>query len=206
MTRTTITFIATSLIVGVVSTARAQTCTLDQQNPIFNPGEQSPGTSSTWTFRTSTDNAVARVLIDSEGTIGGAAPDGYAELALRAQDEIRDPQNQVLASSETQASVRVMSRSFGYANDPTRGACRGTQCPDMLELLSSHDLRLTAAGGGTFDVVAGGTKEGEIGRRLIINKDGEIRMPDLLAAPKRRNFACFDETGKLVSQPKPCNQ
>ena len=75
----------------------------------------------------------------------------------------------------------------------------------MLEIFSAKNLRVTASGGGSFDVVVG-TRESGDARRLIINAAGEVILPDLQAAPRRRNYACFDEAGKLVSQPMPCDR
>ena len=201
--------VTVAISTGLAPDASAQTTTLEQQNPVFNPGSLPRGTSTTWTFRTSTDDAVARVLIDSEGKTSGAAPNGYTELALRAQDEIRDALNRVLASSDIQGLIRVMSHSFGYRDDPQHGECRGTQCPDMLEVFSAKNLRVTASGGGSFDVVVGnkeGKEGGDIARRLIIDSAGNVIFPDLQAAPRRRNYACFDEAGTLVSQPTPCDR
>src|SRR5215210_5941455 len=114
--------LAAALIVGTTATAEE---VLQRQSPVFNPGTLAPGTPTTWTFRTSTENAVARVLIDSEGKDTGAAPDGYAELVLRAQDELRDAERKVQSSSDVTGHLRVMSHSYGYDTVPKRGACRG---------------------------------------------------------------------------------
>jgi hypothetical protein len=190
----------------IVAGTAATEDVFNKQNPAFNPGTLAPGTATTWTFRTSTDNAVARVLIDSEGKEIGAVPDGYAELVLRAQDELRDDSNRVQSSSDMTGHLRVMSHSFGYDTDPKRGACRGAQCPDTFEVMSSRNLRMVASGdGGQFDVVVGGRPGGEIARRLIVDKNG-VTIPDLAAARRRMHYACIDETGKLVSRRAPCDQ
>lgn len=196
---------------GLVVAGRAQpSAQQDQQDPVFNPGALKPGTPTTWTFRTSTDNAVARVLIDSQGTEDGAVPNGWAELALRAQDEVHGPNHEVVTSSDVQGFIRVMSHSFGYASDPRLGECRGTQCPDMLEVYSAKSLRLTTGGGGSFDVIVGTrhTKEGVavVASRLIVRPNGDVLFPDLQAPPKKKNFACFDDEGRLVSQRTPCSR
>ena len=65
--------IALALVLAASVTAED---VFNKQNPVFNPGTLAAGSPTTWTFRTSTDNAVARVLIDSEGKEFGAAPDG----------------------------------------------------------------------------------------------------------------------------------
>jgi hypothetical protein len=180
----------------------------DQHNPVFSAGPHAPGTPTTWTFRTSTENAVARVLIDSQGTEDGAVPGGWAEVALRAQDEVHGPHHEVLSSSDVQGFIRVMSHSFGYTTDPTHGECRGTQCPDMLEVYSPRSLRLTTSGGGSFDVVAGTRplKDGSmvVAQRMIVQANGDVIFPDLKAPPREKRFACFDDKGRLVSQRSPC--
>lgn len=186
------------LIFVFSAAATAQDSALSQQNPVFTPGRLANGTNTTWTFRSRTENSVATLLVDSEGTEAGAVPDGYAQVVIRAQDELRDPSNRVLSSSDMNGHLRVMSRSFGYTTDPRQGACRGTQCPDSFELLSSKHLRLTANAGGTIDLLTGNEP------RAIVTAAGEVIMPDLRAPRGERYYICADEDGRLRSQEAPC--
>lgn len=142
---------------GEFQVAASPVARLSQQNLVFNPGTLKPGTDTTWTFRTSTDNAVATLLVDSEGINAGAVPRGYAQLVLRAQDELRAPNGRVLSSDDFHGYLRAMSKSFGHRSDSTVGACTGRQCPGTLELLSEGNLRFGADGSGTIDFLLGNT-------------------------------------------------
>lgn len=196
------------VLVGLIG-IRADDDIVTRQNPIFNPGTLQRGTPTTWTFRTSTDNAIARVLIDSEGLHDGAVPDGYAELMLRAQDELRDPRGGVISSNDMQGHLRAASKSFGFTDDPAVGHCRGTLCPQMVELISDKHVRITASSDGVLDLVAGSRQIADAswvpGDRISITNDG-VRFPDLKAEAKRLQYACLDETGKLIGRPTPCDR
>lgn len=173
---------------------------LRQVEPVFTAGRLPDGTAQIWTFRNRADNGIARVVIDSQGFDYGATPDGYAELMVRSQDEVHGPSQNVLSSSDVQGRFRVMSHSFGFTNDRTRGECRGTQCPDTVEVHSSKNLRLTADNKGVVDLVTGNES------RLGVNRrgKGEIDVPSLRAKARRQNFVCVDDQGVLVSQWLPC--
>jgi hypothetical protein len=154
---------ADSLFSGTIDAARlpAKVVTFDQQDATFNPGRLRAGTNTTWTFKTSTDNAVASVLISSEGSTIGATPNGYAQLQINAQDEVPTPSGRV--GSNMSAYLRVMSRTF---NNQT---CRGTLCPDMTELYSDHHLRFTVAGTGVLSFVRSGADH------LTLDSDGFLK-------------------------------
>lgn len=186
------------LIFVFSAAATAQDSALSQQNPVFTPGRLANGTNTTWTFRSRTENSIATLLVDSEGTEAGAVPDGYAQVVIRSQDELRDPSNRVLSSSDMNGHLRVMSHSFGSTTDPRQGACRGTQCPDSFEVLSSKHLRLTTNAGGTIDLLTGNEP------RVIVTAAGEVIMPDLRAPRGERYYICADEDGRLRSQDAPC--
>lgn len=89
------------------SSASAQTTTATN-------GVQAPGTDAVWVFRSQADNAKAKLLIDAEGIRDGASPFGYAEVGLRAQDEIRDASGTVLSSADLFGGLRLMPKSYGY--------------------------------------------------------------------------------------------
>jgi hypothetical protein len=171
-----ITTIAIAFVAGFAGAAAENILTLS--NPIFSAGVQTPGTSQTWEFRN-----------QSEGVHDGAVPDGYAEYALRAQDELRDGSGRVLSSHDMHGMLRLMSRSYGYTTDPTHGACRGTQCPEMLEIYSDKHLRLTAAGGGTVDVVAGN-------QTVLAATGATIMLPTLTGSGVA--YLCADAEGRLL--------
>lgn len=178
---------------------------LEMHDPVFNPTTRGPGLSNTWEFRNASDNGVARVLVNAQGTDQGAVPDGYAEIALRSQDEIRAswPKGPVLASSDTHGMVRLMSKSYGATpDDPIRGHCRGSQCPETLEVYSDKHVRITAASDGVVDVVSG------IRNPIAINRvgEGELAFPEIRAAAGGRNFLCIDATGRVYSNWQPCDQ
>lgn len=175
-------------------------------NPIFSPGVLASGTSATWTFRSRSDNALARVLIDAEGITEGAAPWGYAELMLRAQDEIHDGAGAVLTSSDVRGSIRLMSRSYAWplSGNPFVLQCLGTQCGGLMEFYSDQNIRYTASGGGGIDWVTNNR------RRLLLTSSGEFYFT-WLADPSygppagSKHYACFTSEGQLVSQPAPCH-
>ena len=173
-------------------------------NPVFQPIYVGDGQDNTWTFRNKNDNAVARILIDEEGRNDGGPPNGYAELVLRAQDEIHDALGHVLASSDVHGTIRVMSNSYAWTDtgDPTRLTCRGTQCGGQMEFYSDGNVRFTAGGGKSIDWVTNN-------RRRLLLKDGEFYFPSLAdpsygPPPGIKNYACFGDNGQLVSQPNPC--
>lgn len=132
------------------------------QNPTFNPGTLPKGTSTTWTFKTSTDNAVANLLVSSEGLTDGASPDGFAQVQINAQDEIRRG-SAAPTGSNMSGYLRVMSKTFNS------GMCRGTLCPDMVELYSDNDLRFTAAGMGGVSFVKNGSTH------FLLDSDGYLK-------------------------------
>lgn len=119
------------------------------QNPVFNPGRLETGTDTTWTFRTSTDNAVATVLVSSEGTDEGATPSGYAQLMLNAQDEVHNPDGSSVGANMS-GYLRVAGKTFNNFK------CLDSLCPETTELLSNRHLRLTTSGGGTLSFVQRG--------------------------------------------------
>lgn len=199
MTQKMLTAVVASMLSGFVGAAAEDVLSL--KNPIFTPGRMDHGTAQTWEFRNQADNAIARVLVNSEGfDRGGAVPDGYSEYALRTQDEIRDRLDRVITSNDMHAMIRLMSRSFGYASDPAVGNCRGTQCPEMLEIYSDKHLRLTPGGGGIFDVIAGNETA------LAINRtgSGDVALPKIRAAAKTVGFVCIDDAGTLYQDPRGC--
>lgn len=132
------------------------------QNPTFNPGTLPKGTNTTWTFKTSTDNAVANLLVSSEGLTGGSSPDGFAQVQINAQDEIRRGSAAPIGSNMS-GYLRVMSKTFN------NGMCRGTLCPDMVELYSDNDLRFTAAGTGRVSFVKNGSTH------FLLDSDGYLK-------------------------------
>lgn len=167
---------------------------LTHQNPIVSaPDPQPTGREHVWIFRNESDHAVARLLVDSQGVHDGAAPDGYAEVLARAQDEIRDAEGRVLSSSNVSGGLRVMSHSFKFDRDPRQGHCDGTQCPDMMEVHSSRHLRLTSDAGHTVDVVTGNQQ------RLIVSGDGTIRWPNVTAPPHETRRLCVDDAGRMMT-------
>lgn len=192
--------LALSLLAGVAGGATEDMLSL--KNPVFNPGHLPDGTAQTWTFRSSTDNAVARVLVDAEGLNQGAVPDGYAEYALRTQDEVRDRNGHVLSSQDMHAMIRLMSRSFGYTDDPARGNCRGTQCPESVEFYSDKNLRLTGASNGIVDVVTGNRIPFSVNRK----HEADVAFPELHAAPTGTSYLCIDDQGTVFQQWNGCER
>lgn len=171
------------------------------RDPIFSPGLNVPyGQSQTWEFRNAADNGVARVLVNAEGRTVGAVPDGYAEYALRAQDEIRDRLGRVLTSNDMQASLRLMSRSFGYTDDPTQGQCRSTQCPEMLEIYSGKHLRLTSGANGILDVVT----RNDIALSVNRQNKGDVALPLLRTMPSTVAYLCIDDQGTIYADANGC--
>lgn len=140
------------------------------------------------------DNAIARVLIDAEGTHDGAAPDGYAELHVRAQDELRDRSGKVLASSDVNGGIRAQSHSYGYSDDPKAGRCRDTQCPDYTEVWSDKNTRITSSG-GVVDIVTGSQQ------RIVIDRAGSIRFPNLRSDRPKPSPLCVTDHGVLMLCP-----
>ncbi len=179
-------------------------------NPNLTPGVQSANHGQTWTFRTQSDNADARILIDSQGTYEGASPYGVAELLLRAQDEVHHPNGSVWHSADVYGRIRLMPYSFAWpmTGDPTTKSCWGTQCGGMMEFYSDADLRFTSAGGGFIDFVTNNR------RRLLLNQAGELYYLSVVdpsygppSGPKL--YACIvpsgTNKGQVVGQPYPCD-
>ena len=175
------------------------------KDPVFTPGVLERGTPTTWTFRSRTDNGRATLQVDAEGINDGAVPDAYAQVLVRAQDEIRDRNNKVLSSNNMWGALRVQSRSFGYTTDPKIGHCLESQCPEHLELYSLRNLRLTAGTGDASAATAGYLDLVTSAKpRLVIAPRGEISLPLLKAPAGQRRFVCVDDRGVLVSQRTPC--
>ncbi len=163
-----------------------------------------------WVYKTDDDNTSAVLKIDAQGTNDGAAPFGYAELVIRAQDEIRDRDSRVRHSSDVQGHIRVMSYSYAYplnGGDPTVLTCYGTQCGQMMESYVDGTLRSTAGGGGSIDWVTGNKQ------RMALDKNGVLSYKTVVAddyqPPKgRKLYACIipngDGAGQVVAQLEPC--
>lgn len=171
-------------------------------NPVFSAGWQPQWSSNTWAFRNEGDGGTARLLVDSQGVHDGAAPNGYAVVDVRAQDEIRNTDNTVLASSDVHGQLRVMSHSYAYrdslSQDPRLINCRGTQCGDMTELYSDQWLRLTAGNAQAIDFLTRNRA------RLAIDGDGNIFMQDLKADSGTNRYLCINGSGRIYSQSSPC--
>lgn len=152
---------ATHLDRGTIDDARLSDtiARLNAQNPTFSPPRLPDGTATTWTFKTPTDNAVATLRVSSEGSTVGATPNGYAQLEVNAQDEVPQP-NGTRVGSNMSAYLRVAGATYN------NGECNGTLCPQMSELLSSRDARITASGGGAISFVQRNAP------RITIDRDG----------------------------------
>ena len=152
-------------------------------------------------MRCATVLLLAAMMQLATGTVTAQAPIDVYELAdYRLTPEVFA--RFVQASSRIDGSLRVMSHSYGYRDDPRHGQCRGTQCPESFEIVSTKHLRLMAEGGGSIEIVTGNSK------RLVISEKGELTLRDLRAVPRRqqgeKHYACFDDQGKLISQANPC--
>lgn len=155
---------ASSLFSGTIPEARLSdnVARLNGQNLTFNPGNLGRAVNTTWAFKTATDDAIATLLVSSEGTTVGATPNGFAQLQVNAQTEVPNPPGRPVGSNMS-GYFRVMAKTFNG------GTCRGTMCPDMAELASDHDLRFTVSGMGTMSFVKNNSPV------MLIDDGGHLR-------------------------------
>jgi hypothetical protein len=139
----------------------------------FTNGRLPSGSRTTYRFTTATDNGIVRLVVDSAGTNEGAVPSGWAEIALRAQDEIHDQRGRTLSSSDVFGQIITTSKSFGFSDDPKTGRCRDAFCPETTHL-TSVNLRLMAA--GQVDLLVGNRPA------LVVTRD-HVYLPDFKASP-----------------------
>lgn len=188
---------------------------------LFQPTPLAPGAMARWTFRAYDDNAIARVVIDSQGSYyggflvpnspwraHGSAPDGYSELVLIAQDEtVNINTNQVAASSLHHMRFRVMSKSYGFMDappyHPATGHCRGTQCPGMSEIYADGDFRFTSGGGGSITFVVNNRDA------FKVTPQGDYYLPLLTGsvdwgAAGGAAFLCLNSQGRVYASAAPC--
>lgn len=153
----------------------------------FTNGRLPNGSATTYRFTTATDNGIVRLVVDSAGTNEGAVPSGWAEIALRAQDEIHDRRGRTLSSSDVFGQIITTSKSFGFSDDPKTGHCRDAFCPETTHLTSAN-LRLIAS--GQVDVLVGNR------RALVVTRDN-VYLPDFKASPGTHGVLCVDDAGAL---------
>lgn len=174
-------------------------------NPIFSPGVLAPSTNATWWFKSRTDNSRARLVVDAEGIHDGAPPDGYAEVAGRAQDEIRDPYatGSVIASSDMWGGFRVFSHSYKWSRyppyDPRVVQCEGVECGRSTVFYSLGAWRGVAYNGEPIDFITNNRS------RFQLWGDGHVVFPDLGFLDDGANrWVCMRPSGAIYSQATPC--